>query len=412
MQTFIRAAVCALMVAAAGAVQAAETIRIALIDPLSGPEAELGQSAFRHLSAAVDFANLNGGALGLKLEVVPFDNQGRPEQSLEALRQSIERGIRLVAQGVGSDVARALMAAVNEHNERNPGRSVLLINVGAGDPALTGAECSYWHFRFDAHLDMKAQVLAGAIARNPAIESVYLVNRDNAAGRRFAAEAARLLPERRAGLRIAGSELHAGDARDFAPIAARIAASGAHAVATANIGEDLAALLRAARKAGVDASFYTLHAEHAGTPQALAQLAPVDVRNVTAWHPNIEGNRLDLFAAGYRALAGENWHRLPVYLAVHMLVTAMETARGLEPARIVAVLEGLSFLGPNGPIAMRKDDHQLLQPLCIARLAKIDANAVSLHPDVKDYGWVTEARVDTEATVLPTDCRMARPGRR
>ncbi|HAI16478.1 MAG TPA: branched-chain amino acid ABC transporter substrate-binding protein, partial [Gammaproteobacteria bacterium] len=60
-----------------------------------------------------------------------------------------------IFQGNGSAVANALNSAVTRHNRRNPGQEILQINYSAVDPILTEENCSFWHFRFDAHEVMK-----------------------------------------------------------------------------------------------------------------------------------------------------------------------------------------------------------------------------------------------------------------
>lgn len=409
MHVGIRALLAAALLALSAVCSAADTIKIALIESLSGPHAAQGHIALRHYQAAADFANKNGGALGLKLEIVPIDNKSSTQEALANLQLAIDLGIRYVAQGIGSEISSALIAAIDEHNERNPGRSVLLLNYGAGDPALTNAKCSYWHFRFDANDLMKLAVLVEGIASNPAIASVYLINQDDERGQLISREARRLLAEQRDDIRIVGEEFHAPNSvKNFAPFAARVAESGADALITGNAGDDLSLLIQAAGKSRDKLSIHTMNAAFTGTPAAIVAAGPADVRNVTTWHSNIAGNRLDVFAKHYREKYGEEWQLLPAYLSVHMLVTAMETARGLEPARVAPVIEGLSFLGPNGPISMRKEDHQMFQPLFIAKLAKAGAGGVNADAEGTGYGWMTELRLETDKTVMPTTCRMPR----
>ena len=409
MHVGLRALLITALFVLSGVCAAADTIKIALIDSLSGPFAAQGHLALRHYQAAADFANKNGGALGLKLEIVPIDNKASAQEAVANLQLAIDLGIRYVAQGIGSQITGALIAAIDDHNERNPGRSVLLLNYGAGDPVLTNAKCSYWHFRFDANDLMKLTVLIEGIASNPGIASVYLVNQDNDRGQMISREARRLLAEKRDDIRIVGEELHAPNTiKNFAPIAAKLADSGADALITGNAGDDLSLLIQAAGKFREKLSIHTMNAAFADIPAAIVAAGPADVRNVTSWHPNIAGNRLDIFAKHYREKYGEDWQLLPVYLSVHMLVTAMETARGLEPARVAPVIEGLSFLGPNGPISMRKEDHQMFQPLFIAKLVKAGAGGVSYDTGGTVYGWQTDLRLDTDKTVLPTTCRMPR----
>ena len=88
----------------------ADTVRIALIDPLTGPMAAAGQSALDHLKFHAEKINANGGINGDKLEIVGLDNKVNPQESLVQLQKAIDDGIRYVTQGNGSSVASALIS--------------------------------------------------------------------------------------------------------------------------------------------------------------------------------------------------------------------------------------------------------------------------------------------------------------
>lgn len=127
------------------AAQASENIRIAFIDPLSGPFARSGQAGYRTFElAAALMINEKGGVLGGRhFEIVPMDNQGSPKESLIQLKRAIDSGIRYIAQGASSAVASAITEAVDKHNRRNPDRRVLFLNYSANDPALTNDKCNF-----------------------------------------------------------------------------------------------------------------------------------------------------------------------------------------------------------------------------------------------------------------------------
>ena len=62
---------------------AADTIKIAFIDPLSGPFAATGQQGLAQYKFAADeLINKNGGVLGKEFEIVAFDNKISPKESL------------------------------------------------------------------------------------------------------------------------------------------------------------------------------------------------------------------------------------------------------------------------------------------------------------------------------------------
>ncbi len=392
------------------AAPAADTIKIGLIDPLSGPFANIGQSSLKHFQAAVDHANRHGGALGVKLELVAFDNKSSTQEALINLQAAIAQGIRFVTQASGSNVAHALIEAINKHNERNPSRSILYLNYGAVDPALTNEKCSFWHFRFDASGTMKLEVLTTGIADDESVRTVYLLNQDYAWGQSVSRDAREMLARKRPELRIVGDDLHPlGKVKDFAPYVSKIIDSGADAVLTGNWGNDLALLVRAAKGAGLRARFYTLYASLQGTPGAIGEAGADRVKTVVTWHANIERNQMEEFANAFKEKHKEDWGWLPSYIAVHMLVGAMEGARNTDPVKVAKALEGLSYLSPTGPALMRREDHQLIQPLYLATFTKAGGPGVKYDAEGTGFGWRTDARIEPDQTVLPTSCKMQRP---
>ncbi len=109
----------------ASGVHAADNVRIAFIDPLSGPFANIGESELRHFQLVAEIINARGGVLGRKLEIVPMDNKTSPQDSVLQLKSAIDQGIHYITQGNGSNVAHALVDTLDKHNKRNPDQAVL-----------------------------------------------------------------------------------------------------------------------------------------------------------------------------------------------------------------------------------------------------------------------------------------------
>jgi len=130
-------------------------IKIAYIDPLSGPGATVGEVGLKHYQYLVEELNAKGGAAGKKFEVIGYDNKTNPQESLVQAQKAVDAGARIITQGNGSSVAAALTDWVSKSNERNPGKEVLYLNYAAVDPILTNEKCSFWHFRWDASSDIK-----------------------------------------------------------------------------------------------------------------------------------------------------------------------------------------------------------------------------------------------------------------
>ena len=260
MTTPIRLLLITLFTALGGVSTAQEPVRIAFMDPLSGGFASIGNSGLKQLQFAADyFYNSKNGILGgRKIEIVPLDNKQSPTDTQIQFRRAVSEGIQIIFQGNSSAVANTLNATISRLNSRNPGQEVLQINYSAVDPILTEAECSFWHFRFDAHAIMKLNILTDFIAKDTAIKSIYIIGQDYSFGHVVADNAVRLLQEKRPDITIAGTEFHPiGQVKDFTPYVTKIVASGADAVITGNYGADMVSLAKSIIDSGLDLPIYT-----------------------------------------------------------------------------------------------------------------------------------------------------------
>ena len=73
--------------------QAADTIKIAYLEPLSGGMANVGEEGAHNFQFVIDQINAAGGALGRKFELVPLDKQAVSQ----AVEQMAARGLRVIA---------------------------------------------------------------------------------------------------------------------------------------------------------------------------------------------------------------------------------------------------------------------------------------------------------------------------
>jgi len=130
---------------AAGGAQAQATYKIAFIDPLSGPFANVGEIMLNNIKYGIDEVNAKGTLPGgAKLELLKFDSKLSAQESQSALQAAIDRGAKaIITGGSGSSVVTALVQAVNRWNQRNPGKEVIVLNHSSIDPELTGKLCSF-----------------------------------------------------------------------------------------------------------------------------------------------------------------------------------------------------------------------------------------------------------------------------
>ena len=389
---------------------AADVIKIAHVDPMSGPFALVGESDARMLRAAIDAVNENGGVLGgTKLDLQSFDSKSSPQEAVLIFKQIVDSGIRFISLGSGSHIAHALLESINKHNSRNPGEAVLLLNIAAQDPPLTNDKCSFWHFRWEAHTDMRVNALSDFIAKQKGTPKVYLINQDYAFGQAISKGAKEMLAAKRPDIKIVGDDLHPlGKVKDFAPYVSKIRASGADSVLTGNWGPDLALLIKASKEAGLDVVYYTLNAHNVGVPGSIGKAGDGHIRQIFSWHANVADNKLDKFAGDYKKRFNEDlWLALPK-LQIDMLAKAINTAGSADPVKVAKALHGMRFQSETGEVWMRPDDHQAIMPEYIATFSKA-GGPVKYDAEGTGYGWKTDVRLESKDMALPTTCKFEVP---
>lgn len=73
--------------------QTAQTVRIGVIGPFSGPSSDFGNPMLHGVQLAVDEINAVGGYLGRPLELVIKDDQGNPDVGLKGSQELVKEGV-------------------------------------------------------------------------------------------------------------------------------------------------------------------------------------------------------------------------------------------------------------------------------------------------------------------------------
>ena len=395
---------------AAGGVPTA-SVKLALVESMSGPFANTGEAVLRNIAWAVERVNERGG---VKLRLQRYDSKGQNEEALSALRAAIDDGARIILQGNSSAIASALIEAINKHNEREPDKRVLFLNYSAVEPSLTNEKCSFWHFRFDAHANMRVAALMEVIREDKALKGVYLIGQDYSFGQAVLREAREQLSAQRPDVKVVGQELHpVGRVKDFAPYAVKIKASGAQAVITGNWGNDLTLLVKAARDVGYDGMFYTFYGNALGAPAALGDAGVGKVIAVADWLPNVQTAQSEAFYKSFRARfpkPQDDYVHMRMQLMIEALAQAVERAESaIDVVAIARKLElaDVSLFGQRG--YMRAADHQFQQTLVVGVMERVGQPGVKFDVEGSGYGFRVIREIAADKAQQPTTCKMVRP---
>ncbi len=411
------------------------SIKLALIEALSGAFANTGEAVFRNIVWAIERVNARGGVRlsdGSQrlLTLERYDNKGLVEEALSAFKAALDDGAQVILQGNSSAVAAALIDAVNKHNarqqadnERSPAKRVVFLNYSAVDPILTNEKCSPWHFRFDAHADMRMSALFELIKTERDVKSVYLIGQDYSFGQAVLREARKQLAAKRPDIRTAGDELHPlGRVKDFLPYASKIKASGADAVITGNWGNDLTLLVKACKEVGYEGRFYTFYGNALGTPAAIGDAGLGKVFAVADWLPNVPTPESQAFYRAFKARypkPQDDYVHLRMQLMIELLANALNgvALNGVAASGAAIDMQALRERISRGSatlagqtLRMRPEDGQAQQPLVVGVMEKLGSPGVQFDVEGSGYGFRVVRQITAAQAEVSHGCVMAARG--
>lgn len=383
-----------------------DSLKIAFIDPLSGPFAATGQFELHTLNLVADEINQSGGINGHPVKIIPYDNQLNPKQSLVQLEKAINDGARYIVQGNGSSVASALLDSIDKYNRRNPKNPVLYLDHSAQDPSFTNERCSFWHFRFDSDVDMKTKLQTEWIAEQKQIKKVFLINQDYVFGHEAAKVAQQMIKEQRPDIEIMGSLfVPLGKVKDFGPYIFQVKRSGADALITASWGSDLTLLIRGMSDYGLNIPILTQYANIPGTVTAIGPKGAGNVYLLSYFNGDFDSPIQKSREEQLYKKAKVDYTAVQFGYMLHMLKKAASQADSVDPVKVAFALEGLSYDGPDGAMTMREDNHQILMPMFFSVLKD------GMNPGLEGthLGFHTVLAFDAQQSAMPTTCKMRRP---
>ena len=117
------------VLASSGLAQAAD-IAIAVVAPVTGPEASIGDQMKHGAELAADAINKNGGVLGKMIRIVIEDDVCDPKQAVSVANHVVSEGIKFVD---GHACSGATIPASQVYAENN----ILMMSPAASNPRLT-----------------------------------------------------------------------------------------------------------------------------------------------------------------------------------------------------------------------------------------------------------------------------------
>lgn len=225
-------------------------VKIGVLSDLSGPYSDFSgpTSADAAKMAVEDF---KGGSKKLKVEIVTFDHQNKPDIASAAARRWFDvEGVDAVADMTNSGVAIAVNGIAKE-------RGKVTLMTGPGTTALSNDACSPTGFHWGWDTYSQSVGTAGALVKQGK-DSWYLLTADYAFGHQMAASIRDTVTANKG--KVVGESRHPLNTPDFSSFLLSAQTSGAKVVALANGGADTINAVKQAGEFGITQAGQTLAA--------------------------------------------------------------------------------------------------------------------------------------------------------
>lgn len=329
-----------LLLVGAGA-QAQETIKIGLIQPLTGSVAYNGTTDVNGSKLALDEINAKGGVLGKKLELIIEDGQCRPANSVNAAEKLVQRDKVVAISGAfcSSSTLAVMPVAANYK---------LPLVTGVSSSAELTEKGNPWFFRATETDALLAKSFSKILYDQLKLRKVAYIGVNDDFGRGGVAEFEKQMTA--LGATTVMKEYFEHGTSDFYTLLTKLRASGADGVFVAAETQDGSTLVKQKAELGLTtkvfgvgswatADFIKLTGDasegiYAAVPYASTMATPKNKEFVTAYTARYNE------APGKYAAAGYN--------VIHIIADAISRANSTEPEKLREALSKTSYEGPNG----------------------------------------------------------------
>jgi branched-chain amino acid transport system substrate-binding protein len=226
----------------------AQDIRIAVVGPITGSNAAMGEQMKRGAEMVVQDINAKGGVLGRKLVLELADDACDPKQAVAAANDVVNKGVVFVA---GHYCSSASIPASSVYHEAG----ILQITPASTNPALTDdAAKKGWNnvFRVCGRDDAQGAVAGKYLADNYKGKNVAIIHDKTAYGKGLADETKKAMNSQ--GLKEAMYESISQGDKDFTALVSRMKQANIDVIYFGGYQTEAGLMVRQARDQGLKAT--------------------------------------------------------------------------------------------------------------------------------------------------------------
>ena len=326
----------------------AQDIPIAVVGPVTGSNAALGEQMTRGAKMAVADINARGGILGKKLNLIVADDACDPKQAVAAANEVVGKKVVFVAGHYCSSSSIPASAVYNE-------AGILQMTPASTNPALTDdAAKKGWDnvFRSCGRDDVQGGVAGKYLADHFKGKNVAIVHDKTAYGKGVADETKKAMNA--AGLKEVMYEAITQGDKDFSALISKMKQANIDAIYYGGYQTEAGLIVRQARDQGLKAQFIgadALMTEEfwkitGPAGEGTLMTFPPDPRNV----PSAKAVVDKFMAEGYNP----EGYTLYTYAAIQAFGAAADKAKSLKVDDLSKALKSMTLETVVGPLSWDK----------------------------------------------------------
>lgn len=332
-----------------GKQETGKTLRIGVITSLTGAQAAFGKAHKLGYEIATSEINAKGGVLGKQIEVIFYDDQGKPDQAVQGASKLIDQDhVAIVLGAYSSETTRAVIPAVTQ-------KAIPLImpTATADNVVETG---SPWVFRICAGAKAYAAAMVDFLKNNGAPKTIAIIYENTNFGQANGKAMEAAAPA--AGMTVVANEAYQATAPDYKSLLQRVKDKDPEVVYYASYLHDAITLMKQTAQIDLNPKFLTA----AGTGFSAAEFPSEDkgagkyaeyTLSVSQWLPSAKWEGSKQFDEAYFKAANTHpaYHGMQAYAALMVAADAIKNAQSEEPKKIADAIRAEHLDTPFGPIA-------------------------------------------------------------